>query len=308
MAFLLFLAPPLLLGALCIAYLGISRSAKQHKGLRHYENPRTVSYDSSQPAKPRQETSVTLGPVATCRSEHDARRMSTEAILQLVLDALHHLTGLPLLMVNQPDHNLPCLTRAETQQMRAETQQMRAEQKNAALLDSPRKTKHSLERPAASWSDNEAPEEEISDLSDSEEEQDENAAEVTPASTAQCQLFDGLQFYLAVSQVRERTVRSVLALGMAKTLTTLRDRKQNQSIALIEQRYPDFTCLPSRNTAVRQLPEAEQPPMNLLAALQLPSAAAVAQNQSSMKTHRRTSEGEGRVRVSSRGPNFSRAA
>uniref|UniRef100_H3HCK9 Uncharacterized protein n=1 Tax=Phytophthora ramorum TaxID=164328 RepID=H3HCK9_PHYRM len=197
--------------------------------------------------------------------------MSTEAILQLVLDALHHLTGLPLLMVNQPDHNLPCLTRAETQQMRAE-------QKNAALLDSPRKTKHSLERPAASWSDNEAPEEEISDLSDSEEEQDENAAEVTPASTAQCQLFDGLQFYLA-------------------TLTTLRDRKQNQSIALIEQRYPDFTCLPSRNTAVRQLPEAEQPPMDLLAALQLPSAAAVAQNQSSMKTHRSTSEGEGRVNV-----------
>ncbi|KAL4172471.1 hypothetical protein KRP22_007635 [Phytophthora ramorum] len=301
MAFLLLLAPPLLLGALCIAYLGISRSAKQHKGLRHYENPRTVSYDSSQPAKPRQETSVTLGPVATCRSEHDARRMSTEAILQLVLDALHHLTGLPLLMVNQPDHNLPCLTRAETQQMRAE-------QKNAALLDSPRKTKHSLERPAASWSDNEAPEEEISDLSDSEEEQDENAAEVTPASTAQCQLFDGLQFYLAVSQVRERTVRSVLALGMAKTLTTLRDRKQNQSIALIEQRYPDFTCLPSRNTAVRQLPEAEQPPMDLLAALQLPSAAAVAQNQSSMKTYRSTSEGEGRVRVSSRGPNLSRVA
>ncbi|KAG6594314.1 RxLR effector candidate protein [Phytophthora cinnamomi] len=242
-----------------------------------------------------------------------ARRPATsaEAILQFVLDALHQLTGLPLLMVNQPDHNLPCLTRASA----IETQ-MRADQKNAELLHGPRVDKRDF--PAASWSDDEAPEEEISDLSDDEKEQQqqqqeeqdsdmEDGAEVAPttSSTAQSQLFDGLQFYLAVSQVRERTVRSVLALGMAKTLTTLRERKQNESIAVIEQRYPDFTCLPTRSTAVQQ-----QPPMDLLAALRLPSAAAVAQSRSPMKRPVRADE-EGRVRrpsLPSHGPSISRVA
>ncbi|EGZ19235.1 hypothetical protein PHYSODRAFT_345227 [Phytophthora sojae] len=242
---------------------------------------------------------------------------SAEAILQFVLDALHQLMGLPLLMVNQPDHNLPCLTRASA----IETQ-MRADQKNAELLDGPRVDKGDL--PTASWSDDEAPEEEISDLSEDEKEQQnekqdsdvENGAEIKPvASTAQSQLFDGLQFYLAVSQVRERTVRSVLALGMAKTLTTLRERKQNESIAVIEQRYPDFTCLPVRNTAVQQLPGTEQqPPMDLLTALRLPSAATVAQRQSPVKGPVRphlAADEDVRVRrpsLPSHGPTISRVA
>ncbi|ETM33065.1 hypothetical protein PPTG_05767 [Phytophthora nicotianae INRA-310] len=221
----------------------------------------------------------------------------TEAIIQFVLHALHHLTGLPLLMVNQPDHNLPCLTRTDM----IETQ-MRADQKNAELLNSPNRLKANFPE----WSDNEAPEEEMSTLSSDEEEFDKqhtkkHVTDVASASTAQNQLFDGLQFYLAVSQVRERTVKSVLAQGMAKTLTTLRDRKQNESIAVIEQRYPDFTCLPipTKHTAVQQLSRAEQPPLDLLAALRLPSAAAVAQSQSPLKgpvrAHLAVDE-EGRVR------------
>ncbi|KAF1793367.1 hypothetical protein GQ600_7934 [Phytophthora cactorum] len=120
--------------------------------------------------------------MATTGRTHPAT--SAEAILQFVLDALHHLTGLPLLMVNQPDHN----------------------------------PQQQTQGPFSEWSDDEAPEEEMSDLSSDEEEiekQDNkmNAADAAPSSTAQNQLFDGLQFYLAVSQVRERTVRSVLELG-----------------------------------------------------------------------------------------------
>ncbi|KAG6975846.1 hypothetical protein JG688_00001974 [Phytophthora aleatoria] len=213
--------------------------------------------------------------MATTGRTHPAT--SAEAILQFVLDALHHLTGLPLLMVNQPDHNVPCLTRTNM----IETQ-MRADQKNAELLDSPssRHKGHFSE-----WSDDEAPEEEMSDLSSDEEESEKqdnkmNAADAAPSSTAQNQLFDGLQFYLAVSQVRERTVRSVLELGMAKTMTTLQERKQNESIAVIEQRYPDFTCLPTKKPAAFGV---EQPPLDLLAALRLPSAAAVVQRKSPMK-------------------------
>ncbi|GMG16195.1 unnamed protein product [Phytophthora fragariaefolia] len=182
---------------------------------------------------------------------------------------------------------------------------MRADQKNAELLDDPA-TRDKRECPAAAWSDDVAPEEEISDLSDDEKDEQEqpcNGAEVAPvASTAQSQLLDGLDFYLAVSQVRERTVRSVLALGMAKTLTTLRERKQNESIAVIEQRYPDFTCLPTRSTAVQQLPGADQSTMDLLAALRLPSAAAVAQSQSPAKGPVRNhiaTDDEGRVRLPS---------
>ncbi|KAG2775439.1 hypothetical protein PC129_g10018 [Phytophthora cactorum] len=244
--------------------------------------------------------------MATTGRTHPAT--SAEAILQFVLDALHHLTGLPLLMVNQPDHNVPCLTRTNM----IETQ-MRADQKNAELLDSPssRHKGHFSE-----WSDDEAPEEEMSDLSSDEEEiekQDNkmNAADAAPSSTAQNQLFDGLQFYLAVSQVRERTVRSVLELGMAKTMTTLQERKQNESIAVIEQRYPDFTCLPTKNPAAFGV---EQPPLDLLAALRLPSAAAVVQRKSPMKglirAHLAVDE-EGRVRrpsLPSHGHNISRVA
>ncbi|GMF24929.1 unnamed protein product [Phytophthora lilii] len=239
----------------------------------------------------------------------DGPSTSVEAILHFVLDALHQLTGLPLLMVNQPEHNLPCLTRASA----IETQ-MRADQKNVALLRSPSKDKQDFpERAAASWSDHEAPEEEMSDLS-SDDEQEIETEDAATASTAQSQLFGGLQFYLTVSQVRERTVRSVLALGMAKTLSTLRERKQNESIAVIEQRYPDFTCLPSRSTAVRQLPATEQPPMDLLAALRLPSAAAVAQSQSPAKQRYSATDDEGRVRRASllssprSGPHISRVA
>ncbi|KAE8893475.1 hypothetical protein PF005_g14792 [Phytophthora fragariae] len=313
----------LLLGVVCLMTLCISRSGKQRPTLRRFEHTRAFPYDRSQ-AKPQAETAVTLGPVATSRSPRPmatARRPATsaEAILQFVLDALHHLTGLPLLMVNQPDHNLPCLTRASA----IETQ-MRADQKNAELLD--RSSVDKGDFPAASWSDDEAPEEEISDLSSDEKEQQdevdeeqdsdmEDGAEIKPVtSTAQSQLFDGMQFYLAVSQVRERTVRSVLALGMAKTLTTLRERKQNESIAVIEQRYPDFTCLPTRNTAVQQLPGPQQPTMDLLAALRLPTAAAVAQSQSPMKgpvRARIAADEEGRVRrpsLPSHGPNISRVA
>lgn len=205
-----------------------------------------------------------------------------DSILQLLLAALHHLTG--LLMVNQPDHNLPCMTRDE---------QMRADQKNAELR-SP--TLKGFPERSATWSDHEAPEEELSDLSSSDSE-DEMQDEAPVANCAQHQLFDGLQFYLAVSQVRERTVRSVLSLGMAKTMNTLRERRQRESIAVIEQQYPDFTCLPTRSTAVRQLPG--HPPMDLLSALRLPSATAMAQSKSPMKHNESswsTADAEGRVR------------
>ncbi|KAG7389864.1 hypothetical protein PHYPSEUDO_009378 [Phytophthora pseudosyringae] len=316
------LAPPLLLGAVCIALLGISRSGKKRPGLQRFEHTQAFSNDSSRAKRQaEQETSGTLarsrssssssGSMATTRRARPAT--SAEAILQFVLDALHHLTGLPLLMVNQPDHNLPCLTRASA----IETQ-MRADQKNAELLSSlgSRNKGDFPERSASStWSDYDAPEEEMSDLSSDEEDtaKQGSAMENAPVNTAQGQLFDGMEFYLAVSQVRERTVRSVLALGIAKTLTTLRDRKQNESIAVIEQRYPDFTCLPttSRSTAVQQLPGA---PLDLLAALRLPSAAAVAQSQSPMKgpvRARLAADDEGRVRrpsLPSHGPNISRVA
>ncbi|CAI5719684.1 unnamed protein product [Peronospora effusa] len=118
--------------------------------------------------------------------------------------------------------------------------QVRADQKNAAIL-----SQHKTDFPGLSaWSDDEAPEEEGSDMSDEEYSETEDNMEIEPATnSAQRPLFfDGLEFYLIVSQVRERTVRSVLALGMTKTLSTLRRLKQNkESIAKIEQHYPDFT-------------------------------------------------------------------
>ncbi|KAG7402243.1 hypothetical protein PHYBOEH_003502 [Phytophthora boehmeriae] len=215
--------------AAAIGALGISRSTKQRRRLRHY--------DSSQ-------------------AETAGRRMASRAtcpefILQFVLDALHHLTGLPLLMVNQPDHCLSPL-----QHMRADRK------KNAELLA---RNKRQFIAHSASWSDDEAPEEELDMCSDSE---DEDLKQGIATASAQSQLFDGLEFYLAVTQVRERTVRSVMALGMAKTINTLRERKQRQSIAVIEQQYPDFTCLPTKQNAVHQAPA---PQMDLLAALRLPS-------------------------------------
>jgi hypothetical protein len=311
----------LLFGAAGITLVGISRSGKKRPNLRRHEHTQAFTHGPSDAKPQAAETAGTLAPVDATTGSFMATpgrpsAMSAEAILQFVLDALHHLTGLPLLMVNQPDHNLPCLTRASA----IETQ-MRADQKNAELLDSPGRSSKAVDFPA-SWSD---PEEEMNDLSSSEqecseeEESDwEDGAEVAPvASTAQNQLFDGLQFYLAVSQVRERTVRSVVALGMAKALTTIRDRKQNESIAVIEQQYPDFTCLPTptRSSAVRQLPRAEQPALDLLAALRLPSATAVAQSQSPLKVPVRarltTVDEEGRVRLPSlpsHGHNLSRVA
>ncbi|CAI5722012.1 unnamed protein product [Peronospora farinosa] len=180
--------------------------------------------------------------------------------------------------------------------------QVRADQKNAAIL-----SQHKTDFPGLSaWSDDEAPEEEGSDMSDEAPEEEgsdmsdeapeeegndmsdegysetEDNMEIEPATnSAQRPLFfDGLEFYLIVSQVRERTVRSVLALGMTKTLSTLRRLKQNkESIATIEQHYPDFTCLPTNEKTI----EAEHPPMNLLAALRLPSAITIAQDQSLLK-------------------------
>ncbi|OWZ00172.1 RxLR effector protein, partial [Phytophthora megakarya] len=167
---LVVLTPPLLLGAVCIVLLGISRSGKQRPSLQHYEHTHAFAHDCSRQTKPA-ETSGTLGSsMATTRRTRPAT--STETILQFVLDALHHLTGLPLLMVNQPEHNLPCLNRTSV----IETQ-MRADQKNAELLDSPTSRK---ERTASStWSDFEAPEEEMSDLS-SDEDEVVKAAGITP--------------------------------------------------------------------------------------------------------------------------------
>ncbi|KAL3660663.1 hypothetical protein V7S43_014416 [Phytophthora oleae] len=309
------LAPGLLLGAVCLFRLGISRSGKKRPSLQLYEHTHAFAYDSSQ-AKPQAEaeTSVTLGPVATTSGScMPSPTTSAEAILQFVLGALHHLTGLPLLMVNQPDHNLPCLTRASS--IQTQMTQMRADQKNAELSSNSSKGDFSERSASATWSEHEAPEEEISDLSSDEEEQDLVKEGVASSSTAQNQLFDGLEFYLAVSQVRERTVRSVLALGMAKTLTTIRDRQQNESIAVIEQKYPDFTCLPTSTKAtVQELRGAEKRPLDLLAALRLPSAAAVARSQSPMKgpvRARLATDEEGRVRrppLPSHGPNISRVA
>ncbi|KAI9991679.1 hypothetical protein PInf_017028 [Phytophthora infestans] len=102
---------------------------------------------------------------------------SAEAILQFLLDALHHLTGVPLLMVNQPDSNIPCLTQTNM----LETQK-RADQKNAELLNSPN-SRHKDN--CSEWSDNEAPEEEMSEDEDEFEKQDNkmNAIQVAPPST-----------------------------------------------------------------------------------------------------------------------------
>ncbi|KAF4324450.1 hypothetical protein BBO99_00000167 [Phytophthora kernoviae] len=256
--------------AATIGALGISRSTKQRPNLKHYEHTRTFSYDSSR-EKPQAETPVTPTPQRPMASRAFSATCP-DAILQFVLDALYHLTGLPLLMVNQPDHNLSCLTRASA----LETEQMRADKKNAELLTSPTLNKRHFQDRSGSWSDNEAPEEELSMCSDSEDENLKEGIEAPVTNSAQSQLFDGLEFYLAVSQVRERTVRSVMALGMAKTINTLREQKQRESIAVIEQQYPDFTCLPTRNNAVRQAPE---PQMDLLSALRLPTQSYMAQTK-----------------------------
>ncbi|KAK1944454.1 hypothetical protein P3T76_004366 [Phytophthora citrophthora] len=297
------LAPGLLLGVVCLFQLGISRSGKKCPSLQRYEHTHTFAYDSSQ-VKPQAETSVTLDPVATTSGScMPSPATSAEAILQFVLDALHHLTGLPLLMVNQPDHNLPS-------SIQTQMTQTRADQKNAELSSNKGFSERSE---SATWSEHEAPEEEISDLSSDEEEQELVKEGVASSNTAQNQLFDGLEFYLAVSQVRERTVRSVLALGMAKTLTTLRDRQQNESIAVIEQNYPDFTCLPT-STKATAFHGLEQRPLDLLAALRLPSAAAVARSLSPMKgpvRARLATDEKDRVRrpqLPSHGPNISRVA
>ncbi|KAI9908265.1 hypothetical protein PsorP6_002806 [Peronosclerospora sorghi] len=164
------------------------------------------------------------------------------------------------------DHHLLYLTNKTTTQIRAD-------QKNAELVrDFPKE---------ADLSDAEAPEEEMSDLSDEEESKiDIKIVPVTNATHKNQFFFDGLEFYLAVSQVRERTVRSVVAHGIAKTLTRLREEQHNESIAVIEQRYPDFTCLPTTAPS-----RSYQQPMDLIAALQLPSANAVAQRQLSIREH-----------------------
>ncbi|RLN95175.1 hypothetical protein BBJ28_00005745 [Nothophytophthora sp. Chile5] len=298
--------------AATIGWLGISRSGKKRPSLKRYEHTRlfcssTATFADSSRSETASETFVKLAPASneeeprhtqtpvgsrdmTDGSRADAPTPTTpvEAILQFVLDALNHFTGLPLLMVNPTDDRFPRLPRALTTEA-VETEQMRAEKKNAALLDTPTGSKSGFPPRAASWDDHEAPEEELSDDSasssdsdedsDSEEEEAAAVAAVPVSSPAQSKLFDGLQFYLAVSQVRERAVQSVMTLGVAKAMATLRERKQRESISVIEQRYPDFTCLPTaRSTSVRQLPGAQQPQLDLLAALRLPSAAAMARN------------------------------
>ncbi|CEG46964.1 uncharacterized protein PHALS_03633 [Plasmopara halstedii] len=221
-------------------------------------------------------------------------------ILRYLVNVPHCLTDLLVRMANQVVHNMRCLNSFDQTQMLAH-------QKNAELLDT-------------TYSDTEAPEEEISDLSSDEDEIQKESSEKekipTLVSTAQNQLFDGLQFYLAVSQVREHTVRSVLTLGMTKTLATLKERRHDKSIAVIEQRYPDFTCFPIRtkNAAVQPISKVEQPPLDLLAALQLSPIRATAHTQSCTKVAARShlaGNEEGRARrpsLSLHGPNISRVA
>lgn len=230
-----------------------------------------------------------------------------DTILQFLLNVPHSLTDLLGLMANQVVYNVRCLTSVGKTQVRAH-------QKNAELLADG----HFPVSPT--WSDHEAPEEEMSDLSSDEEELKMQSSEKDKGpksiSTAQDQLFDGLQFYLAVSRVREHAVRSALALGMANTLATLEERKQNESIAVIEQRYPDFTCFPTRtrNTGIQVLSGVEQPPLNLLAALKLSSVTGVAQTQSHKKivvrAHLAGNEEActRRPSLSVHGPNISRVA
>ncbi|CAH0516582.1 unnamed protein product [Peronospora belbahrii] len=188
------------------------------------------------------------------------------------------------------DNHLLCLNRVHVMET-----QLRADQKNAELQSRYKTTFAHL----SPWSDDEAPEEEDSDMSDedySDDKEDNVELEETPCSSSQRPFFfDGLEFYLAMSQVREHTVRSVLALGIAKTLSTLRDEKQNESIATIEQHYPDITCLSTNmmttittTTTVQQHSEIETttsaPKMTLLAALRLSSSvSAMIQDESLIK-------------------------
>ena len=235
-----------------------------------------TSSDSLGP-KLQAETSATRGPDATgksrplcCLTGDCALPVVVGVIFQRGLEVVHCVTAVPLLMVNQLDRQLFCMTSVD-----ARTTRLRADQKNAELLSG-----HEGDRfPGLStWSDDEAPDEELSGSSSDGENSDVGEAmraeDVVPemiTAPPPHLFFDGLEFYLAVSQVRERTVRSIVTLGMAKTLSTLRAQQQNESIAVIEQQYPDFTCLSTsdQSTSIRQLEETGRPPMDLRTALQL---------------------------------------
>uniref|UniRef100_A0AAV1TVB2 RxLR effector candidate protein n=1 Tax=Peronospora matthiolae TaxID=2874970 RepID=A0AAV1TVB2_9STRA len=271
------LAPVLLLSVVCLVLSSSLRSGEKRRRLqKHRKGDTHVCSSDSLRVKLQAETAGTLDTVATSKSRTfrptgDRALQGIGAILQLVLDVAYRLTTeVPVLMVNQLDHQLFCMTRVGARNTR-----LRADEKNAELLNS----RHQGEFPGLStWSDDEAPEEEMSDSSwdedDSEEGDEQLAEEVAPATTTAPShlFFDGLEFYLAVSQVRERTVRTIVTLGMAKTLTTLREQQLNESIARIEQQYPDFTCLSTseESLSLQQLVEAGHPPMDLLTALQLP--------------------------------------
>nr|BAP68832.1 RxLR effector candidate protein [Hyaloperonospora arabidopsidis Emoy2] len=274
---LVLLAPVLLLSVVCLVLWSSLRSGEKRRRLRkHRKGDTHVCSSDSLGAKLQAETAGTLDTVATSKSRtfrptgDRALQGTIGAIPQLVLDGVYRLTTeVPLLMVNQLDHQLFCMTRVGARNTR-----LRADEKNAELLSS-----HQGDFPGLStWSDDEAPEEEMSDSSwdedDSEEGDKKLTEEVVPATTTAPShlFFDGLEFYLAVSQVRERTVRTIVTLGMAKTLTTLREQQLNESIAIIEQQYPDFTCLSTseESPSLQQLVEAGHPPMDLLTALQLP--------------------------------------
>ncbi|TDH71284.1 uncharacterized protein CCR75_004660 [Bremia lactucae] len=217
---------------------------------------------------------------------HDTHAVTlAELILQFIIHALQYVTTR---MTNARDHDLL---------HRVTESQLRVEQKNAELLAD------------AQYCDDKGPEEEMSDFRSSDEEEMEAKAIdlVVEKSTAQNQLFDGLHFYLTVSRVREGIVTSVLAAGMAKTLKQLQKRKENESIALIQQQYPDFTCPLTKNAAVQPICRAEEPPLRLLAALRLPLAETVSSNQAL----RKKSTEDGRMRrpsLSLHGPTISRGA
>ncbi|CAI5735787.1 unnamed protein product [Hyaloperonospora brassicae] len=274
------LALVLLLSVVCFALLRSrlrSRATRTSRLGKHCNEDAHVwtSSDSLGP-KLQAETSGTRGPVATgksrplCLTGDCALHVVVGVIFQRGLEVVHYVTAVPLLMVNQLDRQLFCMTSVD-----ARTARLRADQKNAELLSG-----HEGDRfPGLStWSDDEAPEEELSGSSSDGENSDvgeamraEDVVPETITAPSPHLFFDGLEFYLAVSQVRERTVRSIVTLGVAKTLTTLREQQQNESIAVIEQQYPDFTCLLTgdQSTSVRQPGETGRRPMDLRTALQL---------------------------------------
>jgi hypothetical protein len=79
------------------------------------------------------------------------------------------------------------------------------------------------------------------------EQEDAFDAEIQAENEAQKMLFDGLQFYTVLTQVGTATVRSVVQQAVMNTIESVAraraQEKQNASISVIEQRYPDILCL-----------------------------------------------------------------